>query len=155
MVYVHAGAQAAPLRDASFDGVLCNMALMDIPDLEATLQTVARILRPGGWFVFSVLHPCYNPPRSGEIETPDGIVRTVAGYWDEGYWRSQTRPGPPGRVGAYHRTLETYLNMLVEVGLTVERIEEPRLSGRPAELRPVWAEVPPTLSARCRKRVPS
>ncbi len=36
-----------------FDGVVCFMALMDIPDLASTLHSVARILRPTGWFVFS------------------------------------------------------------------------------------------------------
>lgn len=34
------------ISDASFDGVVCNLALMDIPDLEETLKTVARILHP-------------------------------------------------------------------------------------------------------------
>ncbi|WP_114558269.1 class I SAM-dependent DNA methyltransferase [Desertihabitans aurantiacus] len=52
--------------DAEFDGVLCNMALMDIEDLEATFASVARVLRPGGWFGFSVFHPCFNTPLSGE-----------------------------------------------------------------------------------------
>ena len=35
------------------------MALMDIDDLEGTLSTVAAVLAPGGWFSFSVFHPCY------------------------------------------------------------------------------------------------
>ena len=43
----------------AYDGVLCNMALMDIDDLEGTLSTVAAVLAPGGWFSFSVFHPCY------------------------------------------------------------------------------------------------
>jgi hypothetical protein len=34
----------APIADASFDGVLCQMALMDIEDLHAALRTVERIL---------------------------------------------------------------------------------------------------------------
>ena len=43
----------------AYDGVLCNMALMDIDDLEGTLSTVAAVLAPGGWFSFSVCHPRY------------------------------------------------------------------------------------------------
>ena len=42
---------------ATFDGVACNMALHDIPDLAACCNAVARILRPGGWFAFAVTHP--------------------------------------------------------------------------------------------------
>lgn len=137
--------------DKSFDGVVCHMALMDVPDLQATFATVQRVLKQGGWFVFSVLHPCYNPPLSGEVTTPDGVVRIVSGYFTEGYWRSDTRTGPPGRVGAYHRTLSTYINTLHDAGLTLEVAKEPRFTGDHAEWRPVWAEVPAVLVVRCRK----
>jgi ubiquinone/menaquinone biosynthesis C-methylase UbiE len=139
------------VADRSFDGVVCQMALMDIVDLGATLRAVARVLKPGGWLVFAILHPCYNPAPSGELMTSQGIVRTVSGYFTEGYWRSDARTGPPGKVGAYHRTLATYVNTLTEVGLTIERIAEPRFSGPHAERRPVWTEVPAGLVARCRK----
>lgn len=73
-----------------FDGVVCFMALMDIPDLASTLHSVARILRPAGWFVFAILHPCFHTSQSGERETAEGVVRTVSRYFVEGYWRSNT-----------------------------------------------------------------
>jgi SAM-dependent methyltransferase len=144
-----------------FDGVVCHMALMDIPDLAPTLRSVARILRPGGWFVFSILHPCYHTARSGEMALPEGTVRTVGRYFVEGYWRSDTRPGPPGKVGEYHRTLSTYVNALTDAGLTLERVSEPCATGGLADApslsgvtRPVWKEVPAVLVARGRKGAP-
>lgn len=137
--------------DRAFDGVVCHMALMDMPDLAATLHTVARILRPGGWFVFATLHPCFHTPRSGEMPAPDGWLRTIGSYFTEGYWRSATRTGPPGKVGAYHRTLSTYLNTLLDAGLLLEQIGEPQGSLGPTATRPIWAEVPAILAARCRK----
>jgi ubiquinone/menaquinone biosynthesis C-methylase UbiE len=146
------------IADLSFDGVLCHMALMDIPDLAPTMRSVARVLRPGGWFVFSILHPCYHTARSGEMTLPDGTVRTVGRYFDEGYWRSDLRPGPPGKVGAYHRTLSTYINTLVDAGLTLERAVEPNAGENlpvspclAGSSRPVWSEVPAVVAARCRK----
>lgn len=149
--YVQADAQTlAPFADQSFDGVLCYMSLMDIPHLASTLSSVARVVRPGGWLLFSVLHPCYNPPSSGEEQRAGGWVRLVSGYWDEGYWRSDTRAGPPNKVGAYHRTLSTYLNARTGAGLTLEKIAVPQFSDSYAALRPVWAEVPAVLVARCR-----
>lgn len=157
ITYLHADARRLNgVADASFDGVLCFMALMDIAELDPALQSVARVLRPGGWFVFAILHPCYHTAESGEIETPEGALRTVGRYFEEGYWRSDTRTGPPGKVGAYHRTLSTYVNALAEAGLTLERLREPRapasLPDAPAfTSRPVWAEVPAVLVARCRK----
>jgi ubiquinone/menaquinone biosynthesis C-methylase UbiE len=150
--YLHADVQHPDtLAGEAFDGVICYMALMDIPDLEATLRTVSRILRPGGWFVFTIIHPCYNPAPSGEQPTAEGWIRTVSGYFTEGYWRSDTRTGPPGKVGAYHRMLSTYVNALTDVGLMTERMAEPQLTGVPAERRPVWSEVPAALVVRCRK----
>lgn len=147
------------LADGRFDGVVCHMALMDIPDLTATLRSIARILRPGGWFVFAILHPCYHTARSGELEMADGFVRTIGAYFQEGHWRSESRPGPPGKVGAYHRTLSTYVNALTDSGLVVERLAEPgpgSVTVNSPSLsrsgRPVWQEVPAVLVARCVKR---
>ena len=89
-----------------FDGVICFMALMDIPDLASTINSVTHILQTDGWFIFSILHPCFHTSQSGESVLPEGVVRTIRSYFVEGYWRSFTRKGPPGKVGAYHRTLD-------------------------------------------------
>jgi ubiquinone/menaquinone biosynthesis C-methylase UbiE len=42
------------VAEAQFDGVACNLALIDIPDLAATFAAVRRVLRPSGWFIFSI-----------------------------------------------------------------------------------------------------
>lgn len=147
-------ADARDLRcfpDQTFDGVLCHLALMDIPDLDPTLNEIARVLTPSGWFVFSILHPCFNAPRSTEQETAAGWTRLVAGYFDEGYWRSDARTGPPGKVGAYHRTLTTYVNALIRAGFAIVWLAEPQATGVHAARRPIWAEVPAVLIGQCRK----
>jgi ubiquinone/menaquinone biosynthesis C-methylase UbiE len=155
ITYLHADARSLNgIPDSTFDGVLCFMALMDIAGLAPTLHTVARILRPAGWFVFATLHPCFNTPRSGEMVSADGWVRTIGGYFSEGYWRSDARTGPPGKVGAYHYMLSTYLNTLFEAGLTLEQVSEPRATVGLATERPIWAEVPAVFAARCRKGAP-
>jgi ubiquinone/menaquinone biosynthesis C-methylase UbiE len=143
----------ASVRDAAFDGVVCHMALMDIPDLASTLRAVARVLRPGGWFAFTTFHPCFNAPASTEEVDAEGkLWRRVTDYWTEGFWRSALRKGPPATVGAYHRTLGTYLNALTASGFVIEHVDEPRATGGMAASRPIWAEVPATLVARCRRR---
>lgn len=56
--YVHGDTTWMDWWDGTgYDGVVCNMALMDIDDLEAALRTVASVLRPSGWFNLSLLHP--------------------------------------------------------------------------------------------------
>jgi ubiquinone/menaquinone biosynthesis C-methylase UbiE len=150
--YVLADAQdAATLPTAAFDGVTCSMALMPIPDLRATLQTARRLLRLAGWFVCSITHPCYQTPRSRWVTREDGTAaREVSGYFDEVYWTSANSSGVRGQVGEYHRTLATYLNTLVEVGLSLERLVEPQAAGRSAEAVPGAHEAPSILLIRAR-----
>lgn len=141
----------AALGSAAFDGVTCGMALMPIPDLRATFQTVRRIMRPGGWFVFSITHPCYQTPRSRWVTREDGApAREVSGYFDERFWTSANSAGVRGQVGEYHRTLATYLNTLVEAGLALERLDEPQATRRSAQVVPGAREVPSILIARAR-----
>ena len=106
----------------SFDGATCEMALMDIADLDAALRAIATVLRPGGWFAASLVHPCFPGGGIGLPSwPPDG------GYSREGFWRSPDH-NPEGirvRIGSHHRTLSTYLNTLVCVGLQIEAIAEP------------------------------
>lgn len=130
----------ATCADAEFDGVLCNMALMDIADLDATFSSAARVLRPGGWLGLSMFHPCFNTPLSADMVDDTGRShRTVTGYSTEGYWKSDKRFGPPGKIGAYHRTLATFLNGLTKAGFNLaEVIEVPAFTGS-------WREVPPVL----------
>lgn len=133
----------------SFDGAVCYMALMDIPDLERAVQSVARVLGPAGWFVFVITHPCFKTPATGDLvdHVSQSARRTVGRYFDEGYWdgpglHSETLP-----VGAYHRTLSTYVAALTGAGLVIEQLREPQQFDR----QPVWQEVPQLLYVRCNR----
>ncbi|WP_020387348.1 class I SAM-dependent methyltransferase [Kribbella catacumbae] len=143
--YVHGDAHdLRPLADGHFDGVVCYMALMDIPELEPTVRSIARILKPGGWFVASITHPCYKSPAHGElVDHVEGTYRRISGrYFEEGPHNSATRWAILPRV-AYHRMLSTYVNTLVEAGLPIVRMAEP------VGDRPVWKEAAGILYFRC------
>ena len=49
---VECGAEAMPFPDAAFDTVICTLVLCTVPDPEATLAEVARVLEPGGQLLF-------------------------------------------------------------------------------------------------------
>ena len=153
IVYGQGDAQALPdIPDAAFDGVTCCLALMDIPDLAACLRTVARILRPGGWFVMAITHPCFQTPEGRWTGQKGGTVRReVRGYFREIFWFSDNRHGVRGQVGACHRTLTTYLNACIEAGLSLEQFAEPQAQDETALRVPGYAEVPAVLAVRCRK----
>jgi ubiquinone/menaquinone biosynthesis C-methylase UbiE len=52
-----ASAQGMPLPDAAFDAVLCQMGLQFIPDREAALNEMQRVLTPGGRLIINVPGP--------------------------------------------------------------------------------------------------
>jgi ubiquinone/menaquinone biosynthesis C-methylase UbiE len=138
----------ATIPDARFDGVACAFSLTDIDDLRAALAATRRVLKPGGWIVFAIPHPCIITRVSRWTTPPDAPGRVVSGYFDEGQFVIANAPGVRGKVGVYHRTLATYLNALSEAGLALERIVEPRATGGMAEQIPGATETPAILAAR-------
>lgn len=153
IVYLHEDVQTlSSIADATFDGAVCNMSLMDITDIGATFHSVRRILRGGGWFAFSITHPCFQTPLSTWTNAEDGTVyRTVSGYFTEKFWRSDNPRGVRGQVGAYHRMLSTYLNVLAEAGFLLEHMVEPQATGQIAASIPGYAEVPAAFLIRCKR----
>ncbi|HEY7347261.1 MAG TPA: class I SAM-dependent methyltransferase [Ktedonobacterales bacterium] len=144
--------QCQTLAKASFDGVVCNMALMDIPDLAATYQAAHRILRARGWFAFSITHPCIQMPDSTWSKRDDGtVIRESGNYFAEGFWRPPPGPGVRGRVGNHHRTLSAYLNSLVRAGFQIQSISEPRASGDLERRFPGYLSLPAALVVHCLK----
>jgi SAM-dependent methyltransferase len=140
----------ATCGDATFDVVTCQLGLMDIPDLDATLAAVRRALRPGGAFAFVIGHPCFLAPGARPTTTGDGRAAIeVTEYLDERFWRS-TNPNGVRRAGNHHRTLATYLNALVAAGLAVEAVEEPAAGPLLADERPVYTQLPIFFAARTR-----
>ena len=74
--YQHGDAQTLEgLAADSFDGVVCYMALMDIPDLASTVRAVARVLRPGGWFAFATFHPWFGSPSTFAFGTRTSLKK--------------------------------------------------------------------------------
>ena len=50
--FVEGSAESIPLADARFDTVLMTYSLCTIPDAEAALEEIRRVLKPGGQLVF-------------------------------------------------------------------------------------------------------
>jgi SAM-dependent methyltransferase len=86
-----------PERDGTFDWVLSNSVLEHIDNLEPVLKEVARLLRPGGVFIFTVpspgFHECLRGPLVPGASRDEYLRRLDARmahrrYWDREQWRS-------------------------------------------------------------------
>ena len=132
------------LEDAAFDQVVSTMALMNCPDLPAAFAAVSRVLRHGGRFTFSVLHPCFVTPGIGWIGDDDEAkaALTVSSYFAEAPVMERltfARESVPIEVPRYPHRLEHYLNGLTAAGFQILALAEPRPSAAAAEAFPKLA----------------
>ena len=137
------------IADASFDGVVCNWSLLDISDLDACLETVSRVLRPDGWLVFSITHPCFlTRDFAWKTEASDmSVDRLVRSYFQEGFSPPRVGGGIRGKVGRHYRTFGTYLNSVTGAGLMLDRVIESQRKSVPGGV----LGTPPFMVVRCRK----
>jgi len=137
--YLVASAVELPFADASFDFMTAFMSLMDIPETDLVLAEVHRVLKPGGFLQFSIPHPCFDTPHRRNLRDEDGrtyaievgdYFRNLQGEVEEWLFSAappEVREGlPKFKVPRFTRTLSQWLNLLIEAGFLLERIEEPR-----------------------------
>jgi len=121
-VLVQADAGRLPFADHSFD-LACSAygALPFVADPARVHREVARVLRPGGRWVFSVTHPVRwaFPDEPG----PEGLT-AVASYFDRTPYVEQDDRGLAVYV-EHHRTLGDRVREITAAGLRLVDLVEP------------------------------
>lgn len=111
-----------PLEAGSdYDAAVAHMVLMDLPVLDPVMRTVASSLRPGGTFLFTILHPAFFNYRPSRPHDPQPWHRAVTDYLTVQQWRIESFGGH----WHYHRPLQDYVTALAGVGLSVIGLDEP------------------------------
>jgi ubiquinone/menaquinone biosynthesis C-methylase UbiE len=131
--YIHSdGAKLAFVPANEFHLVICTMALMDMPDAQASaaISDIARILKPDGRAIICISHPCFDVPENSEwvieqaASQPPQVWRKVRRYrqefsgaiaWSHREFYSRS----------YHRPLQWYFRRFREARLCVTAFEEP------------------------------
>jgi SAM-dependent methyltransferase len=119
---VQADALALPLRAGSFD-VVCTAfgAVPFVADSGAVMREVARVLRPGGRWVFSITHPI----RWIFLDDPgEAGLTAVHSYFDRRPYVEQDASGVPSYV-EQHRTLGDRVRELAAAGFVLRDLVEP------------------------------
>ncbi|MHB1137630.1 MAG: class I SAM-dependent methyltransferase [Microthrixaceae bacterium] len=125
--YLQGSATDLGVEDASFDAAVACLVFEHIPDVDAALAEVARVLRPGGRFLFLLNHPLLQTPGSGWID--DQILEPPEQYWRIGPYLTEADTVEEVERGVFirffHRPLHRYLNAAYDAGLGLVRMEEP------------------------------
>lgn len=154
VLYGRASAEALPFDAGAFDAVVACLVFEHIVEVDIALSEVARVLRPGGRFLFLLNHPLLQTPGSGWIDD------TILG---EQYWRigpylveddSLEEVEKDVWIPFIHRPLSRYVNALASCGLLVTRMDEPApppgFLARASEYRDA-ATIPRLLALRAEK----
>lgn len=124
-LYVRGRAEGLPFADGAFDAVVACLVFEHLADHCAPLAEVARVLAPGGRFLFFLNHPLFQAPGSGWID--DRILEEQ--YWRVGaYLEAEVTMEElaPGVVLQFvHRPLSQYVNTMICSGLHLEEMLEP------------------------------
>ncbi len=117
-----ATATAIPFADTSFDAACSAFgALPFIRDVHAAFGEVARVLRPGGRWAFSVTHPArWMFP---DDPTPSGTT-VIRSYFDRTAYVELDDQGLPTYV-EHHRTIGDWVRALRATGFDLEDLVEP------------------------------
>jgi SAM-dependent methyltransferase len=119
---VQADALALPFRAGAFD-IVCTAfgAIPFVADSGAAMREVARVLRPGGSWVFSITHPM----RWIFWDEPDetGLIARNS-YFDRTPYVETDERGVPTYV-EQHRTLGDRVRELVAAGFVLRDLVEP------------------------------
>ena len=141
--YVKATAERLPFRDGTFDLVVSYLSLIDIPDVEAAIPEMARVLRPGGTLLIANLNS-FNTACADVGWIKDAAGRRV--YYPIDHYlqeRAMWIEYRGIRVVNHHRPLSTYLRALLGAGLVLTHFDEPAASAdAPASRAGAYARAP-------------
>jgi len=126
----------------SFDKAVSNMAVMDIADIKPLIDAIYGMLKPGGVFVFSAEHPCFQTP--GNDFTPDGLV--TRRYIKPERYSIEVFRGNERQVLHWHRPLQQLLGLCFEAGFVLDALEEPVYTHADK-----WVNIPPAIVLRMRR----
>jgi SAM-dependent methyltransferase len=153
ITYVRADMEHLELSAEAFDLIYSSLALHYVERLSELLSNVHRALVPGGHFVFSVEHPVFTAPTEpGWAMSGTGRKSwALDGYLDEG---PRSTDWLAKGVIKQHRTLATYINLLLGLGFGLTHIDEWGPTREQIAARPEWTDErrrPPFLLVSARR----
>jgi ubiquinone/menaquinone biosynthesis C-methylase UbiE len=139
ITYARADMEQLELTPGSFDLVYSSLALHYVENLDRLMAEVYGAMVPGGSLVVSVEHPIFTAPTTPGWSADAAGRKTwpVDSYLNEG---PRSTDWLAKGVIKQHRTLATYLNMLLRRGFTLCHVEEWGPTEEQIAAHPQWAD---------------
>jgi ubiquinone/menaquinone biosynthesis C-methylase UbiE len=139
-----------PVRDGCFDLVVAYNTLQVVEDMPQTVRECARVLRPGGYLCFCVVHPVTDMGRwLGGTDTPTFALRLP--YFESTRVEDTVeKDGLQMTFRGWTYTLEDYAVALDDAGIAIETIREPRPASDSRYGQ--WRTLPLFMNVRAVKR---
>ena len=125
--YLRCDSAALPFADGAFDLAVFYNSLMDVDDMEASLQEAARVLRPSGTLCACVTHPIADAGRF-ESRDADATFLIEGNYLGPRRWLELPlvhRDGLSMDFSGWAYPLEAYFRALEDAGFVVQCLREP------------------------------
>lgn len=137
--YIRADLEDIKLETKAYHLVYSSLVFHYIVNIQSLVENIYASLKPGGSLVCSIEHPIYTASLSPEwIRHPEGhLTWPVDHYQVEG---SRTTNWLAEGVVKQHRTLGTYLNLLIQSGFTITHVEDWGPSEEQIASHPEWEE---------------
>lgn len=104
------------IEDASFDYVLCALALHYIEDWNSTIKEFNRVLKSNGQLIISIEHPFfeYTYYKATTYFKTEPVKCTWSGF------------GKPIEINSYRRSLNDCISPLTDNGFYITKLLEPK-----------------------------
>ncbi|MFZ0545632.1 MAG: class I SAM-dependent methyltransferase [Candidatus Promineifilaceae bacterium] len=122
--FVNGDALQLPFGDGAFDAAVSNFLIVELPDPAAAIAEAARVLKPGGRFLFEIVHPFCFTDNAGQTSG-----QHVTDYFTSQFFAEKFVVD--GRVSPlqsirYHHPLSLYTQALAQHGFHITALEEPQ-----------------------------
>jgi ubiquinone/menaquinone biosynthesis C-methylase UbiE len=156
-----------PFSNNYFDFAIATMSLMDMAENEKAVEEAYRVIKPGGFFQFSILHPCFADPDHEWVKNEEGrkigfvvknYFKSYNGELEE--WIFSAAPKEITEkinnfiIPRFSRSLSEWLNLLIEKKFILEKFCEPFPDDEMLKKYPEYYDsfiIPWFLIIRCRK----
>jgi hypothetical protein len=150
------------LPNEAFDAIVSTMALMDMENIGVLFDFLPNLLKNRGFFVFSILHPCFNSGENVLVHQRDNLEGQVKNRYSvkiDNYLNEKSNLSI-GMIGQhrpqyyFHRPVSTILKRFFDKRFILDAYEEPSFTNLEESVNTfenVFKHIPPALICRLRR----